>query len=46
MEGYKTLEETWREEVGLNRHIAGCRVEIYGEGGTPFDELMRERLRA
>lgn len=44
MDGYKTVEETWSEEVRLNRSIAGCEVEIYEDGGTPFDELIQDRV--
>jgi len=46
MEGYKTLAETWGEEVRLTGYVAGCEVEIYEDGGTPFDKIMRERVVA
>jgi hypothetical protein len=46
MDGYKMLEETWREEVRLNEYIAGCRVEIYENGGTPFDDLLCKKANA
>jgi hypothetical protein len=45
-DGYKTLEETWREEVRLNKHIAGCTVVIHEDGGTPFDDVLREKVVA
>ncbi|MDZ7687636.1 MAG: hypothetical protein U5J64_02745 [Halobacteriales archaeon] len=45
-DGYKTLEETWHEEVRLNQYIAGCRVVIHEDGGTPFDDVLREKVVA
>jgi hypothetical protein len=45
-DGYKTLEETWKEEVCLNQYIDGCTVVIHEDGGTPFDDVLREKVVA
>jgi len=46
MDVYKTLKETWEEEVILCDHMKKCEIKVYEDGGTPFDRLIRKKLSA
>jgi len=41
---YKTLSETWEEEVALIEFLQGCEVEPVEGYRTPFEHVLRERV--
>jgi hypothetical protein len=43
LDDYKTLAETWEEEVILIDHLRGCYVEPVEEHHTSFENVLRKK---